>query len=132
MPGGRGWCSLPFGPWMSTAPGWTSIFTPFGMGIIFLPIRDMSVSSFQLPACSSQLPDVAEHFAADARLHRFATRHHPARRRQDAGAEAREHVGDGVAPEVDAAAGTADALDAGDDALAARSVLQDDAKRALR
>ena len=136
--------ACPSGPWTSTAPGLTSILTPFGIAIGFLPIRDMLVahcSSFQLSALSvtssvicldswqlaagSCLPHVTEHFAADAGLDRLAAGHHAARRRQDAGAEAGEHVGDLVATEVDAAAGTADALDAGDDALAARAVLQE-------
>jgi hypothetical protein len=58
------------------------------------------------------LPNVTEHFAADAGLDRLAPRHHPTRSGQDAGAQARQHIGDVVAAEVDAAAGTADALDA--------------------
>src|SRR5690606_26778341 len=70
-------------------------------------------------------PHVAENFAADADLHRLAARHDPARGRQDARAEARQHVGHGVAAEVDAAAGAADTFDPGDDALAARAVLQE-------
>src|SRR5262249_11260269 len=78
------------------------------------------------------LPDVAEYFAPAAGLHGLASGHHAARRRQDAGAEAREHVGDVVAAEIHAAAGPAHALDAGDHALAARAVLQHDAERALR
>src|SRR5450759_3640522 len=130
IPGGSAWRIFPFGPCTSTAPGWTSIVTPFGMGIIFLPIRD--INSFQLPASSFQLPHVTEHFAADAGLHRFAAGHDPAGGRQDAGAEAREDVRDIVAAEVDAAARTADALDADDDALPARPVLQLHAERALR
>src|SRR4051812_2607456 len=129
MPGGSGWRSLPLGPCTSTAPALTSIFTPLGTAIIFLPIRDMVVSR-----CLSrrQLPHVTEDFAADAGLDRLAAGHHAARRRQDAGAEPREDVGDVVAAEVDAAAGTADALDPGDDFLTARSVFQQDAKHPLR
>src|SRR6185295_13843422 len=52
-------------------------------------------------------------------------RHHAARRRQDAGAEAREHFRDVVPAEVDAAAGTADALHAGDELFAVRAVLEE-------
>src|SRR5688572_20696969 len=152
MPGGSACCSLPLGPWISTEPGLTSILTPFGIAIGFLPIRDI-VFSFQLPAASfragagglvqppvlsagswerdagSLLPHVTEHFAADARLHRFAAGHHSARRGQDAGAESGEHFGDLVAPEIHAPAGAADPLDADDDALAARTVFQEQAQR---
>src|SRR6185436_18460571 len=121
MPGGSGWSSLPFGPCTSTAPGLTSIFTPLGTAMIFLPILDMM-----------EFPDVAEDFAADARLDRFAAGHDAARRGQDARAEAGEDVRDVVTTEVDAASRAADALDAGDDLLAARPVLQDHAQDALR
>src|SRR6185312_798423 len=75
------------------------------------------------------LPDVAEDFAADAGLDGGPAGHHAARRRQDAGAEPREHFRHVVAPEVDAAAGTADALDARDEPLAVRAVLEEQAQR---
>src|SRR5262245_20333390 len=116
MPGGSAWRSLPFGPCTSTAPSDTCTLTPAGIGMGFLPIRDMVNS-----------PDVAEDFAADALLARLAAGHHAARRGQDGGAQPAEHGRDVLAAEVDAAAGTADALDAGDDALAARPVLEQDA-----
>src|SRR3954468_1785143 len=125
-PGGSGWRSLPFGPCTSTRPGSTAILTPFGIAIGFLPMRDMSV----VPLTSS--PHVAEHFTADAGLDRFAAGHHPARRRQDTRAESGEDVRHLVAPEVDAAAGTADPLDPGDHALAARPVLEEHAQARLR
>src|SRR5262249_162609 len=43
-----------------------------------------------------------------------------------------EDVRDFVPPEIDAASGTAHALEAGDDALSLRPVLQEHAERALR
>ena len=77
----------------------------------------------------SSLPNVAEHFAADAGLDRGAPGHHAARRRQDAGAEAASTSGTSSLAEIDAAAGAADALDAGDQLLAVRPVLQEQAQR---
>src|SRR5262245_27913143 len=97
----------------------------------FFPIRDM-VFSFQLPAASYwRLPHVAQHFAAHAVLDGFAARHHAPRGRDDARSESREHVGHIVASEVDAAAWPADALDAGDHALAARTVFEEHAQHGL-
>src|SRR4051812_7921198 len=115
IPGGVAWRILPFGPCTSSAPSTTLTVTPFGSVIGFFPIRDMV----------SSLPNVAEHFAAHTGFDGGLARHHAARRRQDAGAEAREHFRHVVAAEVDAAAGTADALDARDEALAMRAVLEE-------
>src|SRR6187549_2207463 len=116
IPGGRAWRSLPFGPCTSTAPSDTWIFTPLGIGMGFLPIRDMFNS-----------PHVAEHFAADALAARLAPGHHAARGGQDGGAQTPEHGRHVFAAEVDTASGAAHPLDAGDHALAARTVLQLDA-----
>src|SRR5262245_44370133 len=117
MPGGIRWRSLPFGPCTSTASEAIFTVTPFGTGIGFFPIRDM--------AATCLLPDVAEDFAADAGLARGAAGHDAARGRQDVGAEAAEHHRHVVDAEVDAAAGTADALDTGDHLLAVRAILQE-------
>src|SRR6266851_118719 len=70
------------------------------------------------------LPDITEHFAADARFDGLTARHHAARRRQDAGAKAREDFRHVVSAGVDAAARTADALDPGDELLTVRPVLE--------
>src|SRR5207302_784964 len=51
-------------------------------------------------------------------------------RRQNARAEAREHFGHVFLAEVDAAAGTADALDTRDEPLAVRAVLEEQPQRA--
>src|SRR5579872_2009746 len=118
MPAGCACRSWPFGPLTSTAPSTTFTVTPLGIAMGFLPIRDIS-----------RLPDVAEHFAADAGLHGRAAGHDAARRRQDARTEPREHVGHVLLAEIDAAAGPADALDAGDEALAVRAVLQEQPQR---
>src|SRR5690606_165941 len=114
MPGGTRCRSVPLGPFTSTAPGWTPTVTPAGTGMGFLSIRDMSNSS----------PDGAEHFAADAGLHRIAARHHAPRRTQDRRAEPAEHLRDLVAPDVGAAAWAAHPLDPGDHVLAAGAVLE--------
>src|SRR4029079_5312422 len=76
---------------------------------------------------SESLPDVAEHFAADARAFRVAARHDATRRGEDARTKTAHHLGHLVASEIDAAAGTAHALEAGNDVLAAGAVLQRDA-----
>src|SRR5436190_9821127 len=119
MPAGNACFNLPFGPCTSTASGCTLMVTPFGTVMGFFPIRDMFF----------RLPDIAEHFAADARLDRFAAGHHAARGGQDAGAESGQHLRHIGAPEIDAAAGTADPLDAGDQPLAVRAVLEEQAQR---
>src|ERR1041385_2493934 len=118
MPGGNACRILPFGPCTSTAPSTTLTVTPFGIVIGFLPIRDIVHS-----------PHIAEHFAADARFHGRLTRHDAARRRQDARAEAGQHVRHVVPAEIDAAARTADPLDAGDQTLAPRTVLEKSPER---
>src|SRR5262249_46730028 len=75
------------------------------------------------------LPDVAEHLAAHAGLDRRASGHDAPRGGQDAGAEPCQHVRDAVAPEIDAPTGTTDPLEAGDDPLAMRTVLEEQAQR---
>src|SRR6516164_5568147 len=132
MPGGSFCSSLPFGPCTSTAPCWTLTFTPLGIAITFLPILDITCCRFPLPAESCQLPHVAEHFAADTGLYGRLAGHHAARRRENARAQTRKHVRHVVAAEIDAAARTADPLEARDDALAARSVLEEHLERPLR
>ena len=110
--------SLPFGPCTSTASG----------GDLHghaLRDRDRFLTNSRHANCYAALPDVAEHFAADARLLGGAAGHHAARRRQDAGAETAEHRRHVFDAEIDAAAGTADALEPGDHLLAVRPVLQE-------
>src|SRR5688572_14797339 len=132
IPGGTGWRSFPFGPCTSTASPAIFTVTPFGIGIGFLPIRD--ITEFPVgprpKACGPRglrpsSPYVAEHFAAHARLAGGPARHHAARGRQNAGAEAAEHRRHVLDAEVDATAGAADALEPADHALAVRAVLQE-------
>src|ERR1700680_2734845 len=92
----------------------------------FLPMRDI----FEFSVFSSQfsvLPDVAQHFAAHPRACRRPPRHHAARGRENAGAEAAKHVGNFGAAEIHTTPGPADPLEARDDLLAVGAVLQDDA-----
>src|SRR5271167_4295776 len=121
MPLGNPCFSLPFGPCTSTAPSSTVTVTPLGMTIGFFPIRDM--------VCSPPLPDVAQHLAADSGLDRFAAGHHAARGREDAGAEPGQHLRYIGPAEIDAAARPADALDAGDELLTMRAVLEEEPQR---
>src|SRR5262245_37184279 len=78
------------------------------------------------------LPNVAQHLAADAGLYRGAAGHHAPRGREDARAEPSQHIRHVVAAEIDPAAGTADALDTGDQLLAMRSVLEEQPQRLRR
>src|SRR6185436_14588826 len=124
IPAGCAWRSCPLGPFTSTALSSTLTVTPFGIVIGFLPIRDISLVSPAYaspctvhrapctlhPAPRPVLPDVAEDFAADARLHGRAPGHHAARGRQDAGAQAGEHLRHVLLAEIHAPAGTADPL----------------------
>ena len=84
--------ACPSGPALRRRRRRTLTVTPFGIVMGFLPIRDIVQLQLSLGPrrrASIVLPDVAEHFAADARLHGGAAGHDAARRRQDAGAEAR-------------------------------------------
>src|SRR5215210_7571638 len=102
MPLGTPCVNRPFGPCTSTAPSSTLIVTPLGTTLGFFPIRDIFYGPCRLRASAfvrirpgawslepdaRHLPDIAKHFPADAGLDRFTTGHHPARGRQDAGAE---------------------------------------------
>src|SRR6187200_3096141 len=99
---------------MSSAPSLILTVTPLGSEMGFFPMRDIA-----LP-----LPNVAEHFTADASPHRVAAGHDTARCRQDAGAEPAEHGRHLAAAEVDTPARAADALDARYDFLAPGTVFE--------
>src|SRR3954453_10749186 len=73
------WLSSPLGPLTATAPGLTSISTPSGISIGFLPIR--------LISCS---PDVRDDLATDTPLTGLVAGHDAARGRHDRGAHASE------------------------------------------
>src|ERR1051325_175463 len=113
---------LPFGPFTTTLlPSWRTS-TPFGSAISFLPMRDIGLS----------LPNLAEHFAAHARLRGLIAGEHALRGGDDRQSEAAENLGDLFLAAIDALSGTGDALDAVDDRLAVSRVLQVDAERGLR
>src|SRR3989441_4874644 len=61
-PGGRGWTSFPFGPSALTPPSTTWTFTPCGITMGFLPMRDIVRPS----------PHVGEDFPAHTLLPRVA------------------------------------------------------------
>src|SRR5581483_3813766 len=139
IPEGNACRSLPFGPCTSTAPSATLTVTPFGIAIGFFPIRDIAGYSKRLKDQGARLkikapllPHVTKHFSADAGLDRGAAGHDAARRRQDARPQAGEDIRHIVAAEVDAAARTADALEAGDQPLAVRTVLEEQPQRLRR
>src|SRR5439155_319208 len=72
-PGGRGWTSLPFGPSALTPPSTTWTFTPCGITMGFLPMRDIVRPS----------PHVGEDFPAHTLLPRVAVGEDAPRRRQE-------------------------------------------------
>src|SRR5438067_4266321 len=104
--------SSPRGPETVTRPGSTETSTPAGTWMGCLPIRDMS------------LPDEADHFAADALGLGSAARDHAAGRGQDGSSEPSQHARQAVLARVDAPSRLRDALQAGEDALAAAAVLE--------
>src|SRR3954463_8976274 len=72
------------------------------------------------------LPDLRDDLAADALPAGVVAGHHATRGRDDRGAHAAEHLGDGAGVHVGPLAGTRDALQARDHRLAALRVLQPD------
>src|SRR3954471_5832684 len=110
------WASSPFGPLTLTAPGLTSISTPSGISIGFLPIRLISGSS----------PDVRDDLSADAPLSGLVARHDAARGRHDRGAHASEDSRDLVLGNVAAAAGARDPVHAADHRIAVLGVAEAD------
>jgi hypothetical protein len=80
----------------------------------------------------SGLPDETDDFAADAFGLGGAAGDDAAGRGQDGGAHAAEHARQAVLAGVDPATGLGDALEVGDDALAAAPVLQLDDEGRVR
>src|SRR4051812_29569050 len=106
-------CSSPSGPLTMTRPGSMEMLTPAGTSIGFLPIRLIQ-----------WLPDEADDLAPHATLLRGALGDEPGRRGQDRRAHPAEDAREAVLAGVDAAARLGDALQVGDDPLAAPAVLQ--------
>src|SRR3954454_4730051 len=121
---GTTWRSSPFGPWTATRAGSTVIVTPAGISMGLLPMRLMPF------ACSSS-PDEADHFPADALALGGAARDAAAGGRKDGDPHPPEHARQTVLARVDSAAGLRDALQVGDDALAAAAVLEGDDEDAV-
>src|SRR6267143_2210016 len=95
----------PFGPFTVIRVPSSWVVTPLGLGIGFLPIRDMGAAS---------LPDHREQLAADAGGARFAVRHEPLRCREDRHPEAVLDAGDLARLDVAAQARRGDALQLAD------------------
>ena len=70
------------------------------------------------------LPDLRDELSADALLAGVVAGHHASRGGHDRGAHAAEHLGHRLRVDVGPLAGARDALQAGDDGLAALRVLQ--------
>ena len=101
MPGGTACRILPFGPCTSTAPSAILTVTPFGIGIGFLPIRDMSDSTNTLQSTSPPTPAfaAARPVITPRDVVRMLVPSPPST------------VGTSSTPKIDAAAGAADALE---------------------
>src|SRR5579864_9020022 len=95
---GTGTCILPFGPWTSMASAAICTFTPAGIGIGFLPIRDMA------------LPNLAQEFAAHAFFAGGLAGHDSARRGKNGNAHAANDRANAGLADVAAAAGARNAL----------------------
>src|SRR5262245_11585559 len=109
--------SEPRGPVTATREPSTTTSTLPGISMGCLPMR-LTV----LPL----LPDECQDLAAEAVPRRVAVGHQALRGAHDRDAEPAHHAGQPVALRVHAAAGLGHALQAGDGALAALAVLQDD------
>src|SRR5215204_396647 len=104
--------SSPSGPLTITRPGSIDTDTPAGNSMGVFPIRLMA------------LPDKTDDFAADAFALGGLARDETPGRRHDRRAHPPENARQAILPSVHAAARLGDTLEVGDDALAARSVLQ--------
>src|SRR5712664_2449260 len=118
---GMGWLSLPFGPSARTMPSPTCTFTPWGIGMGFLPMRDMSCP----------LPHVGEDFAADLLLAGLAVGHHALGGRDERDTHAGEDRRDLIVGDVDAPPRRGHTHEAGDHLLVADAVLEVDAEHVL-
>src|SRR3954451_20385667 len=110
------WLSSPFGPLTPTAPGLTSISTPSGISIGFLPIR--------LISSSSHSPDVCDDLSADAPLPGLVAGHDAARGRHDRRTHASEDAWHLVLGDVAAATRAGDPVHAADHGIAVLRVAQ--------
>src|SRR5436190_5866285 len=112
--------SSPFGPFTETTPGLTSIVTPSGTAMGFLPIRLMT-------SPTAHSPHVSDDFPADASLLRLVAGHDAGRRGQDRGPHPSQHARDLLMRDVASPAGARDPAQAGDHGAPAVRVLQLDA-----
>src|SRR4029077_3471837 len=110
--------SVPLGPFTGAFRPPLVPSTPDGTVMGRRPIRDMS----------SCLPDEREDFAAQLRLTRLLAGHDPLARADDDDAEAAEHPRDVRLARVDAQAGLADPLEAGDDRDLPVDILEGDSQ----
>src|SRR6478752_6128954 len=110
--------SSPLGPFTVTRSGSIETVTPAGTVMGCLPIRDM--------ACSTGLPDLRHHFAADALAAGLVPGHDPLGCRHDRGAHATLDAGDVGMVDVGALARARDSLQAADHRLARLGVLERD------
>src|SRR4029453_3404318 len=120
-PLGTGWVSLPLGPSARTVRPSTWTFTPCGIGMGCLPIRDIWRS----------LPHVGEDFAAALLLARLAIGEHAAGGREQRHAHAGQDRGDLVVGHVHPASRGGDAHQARDHLLVGAAVLEIDPQRVL-
>src|SRR6266403_1382544 len=142
MPRGTAMLNLPFGPWTSILSVATAIFTPEGSRIGLFPMRDIVLVQPFVNSCAAPcktfeqtlatrlpLPDFAQQFASDIRFARGAATRQSLRRGDDADTQSADHRLYVMRADIAARSGTRDALDAGDDAAAVRSVFQENAQR---
>src|SRR6266705_1148043 len=124
IPAGSGTRNVPFGPFTTTADGWTSTVTPEGRSIGLLPIRDIEPVPSEAKDLNSG--NAAEYLAPDASLAGALSAHHTARRGQDIDSEVSQDLGDFAGSDVNAPAGPRDPLQGRNHTLTVRGVTQDD------
>src|SRR5579884_3799166 len=113
MVAGMVWESSPFGPRTTMWPSCCRSSTPPGSGTGFLPIRDT-------------LPDLRQELAAQTTASSLMPAHDPHGSGDNNRSQARANSGNGRMPGVSSQAGSADALDSGNDRYPVGGVLEDD------
>src|SRR5690554_6131841 len=113
--------SSPFGPFTFTIAPSTSTPTPDGSVIGFLPIRDKDNTPFSDSTLARgdahvrALPDITEHFSANALFASGFVRHYPPGSRDDRYSQPPKHPGDLSFTNVDPETGFTDLFQSGND-----------------
>src|SRR5258708_11006283 len=103
IPPGNAVSNFPLGPCTATVSPSILTVTPLGIGIGFLPIRDIRSALAPGVFVRTLLPDFAQQFAAYTFAACLSSRHHTPRRGKDVDPHAPKHAGNLCAAHIDAA-----------------------------